>query len=86
MELLERARARAATAVLGDVAAPTLIALAERATVVELAPGAELATRRPDGAVVLVVARGAGRRRPAPCAGRGAGRRRRALDPAPPPQ
>ncbi|MCL4225488.1 MAG: hypothetical protein KJZ91_13585 [Myxococcales bacterium] len=59
MELLERARALAATAVLGDVAAPTLIALAERATVVELAPGAELATRRPDGAVVLVVARGA---------------------------
>lgn len=59
MELLERARALAATAVLGDVAAPTLIALAERAAVVELAPGAELATRRPDGAVVLVVARGA---------------------------
>lgn len=59
MELLERARALAATAVLGDVAAPTLIALAERAAVVELAPGVELATRRPDGAVVLVVARGA---------------------------
>jgi CRP-like cAMP-binding protein len=59
MELLERARALAATAVLGEVAAPTLVALAERAAVAELEPGATITTRRPDGAVVVVVARGA---------------------------
>ena len=58
MDLLERARALAATAVLGDVAAPTLIALAERAAVIELEPGASVSTRRPDGVVVIVVARG----------------------------
>lgn len=59
MDLLERARALAATTVLGDVAAPTLIALAERAAVIELDPGASVSTRRPDGVVVIVVARGA---------------------------
>jgi len=59
MDLLERARALAATAVLGDVAAPTLIALAERAAVLELDAGATVTTRRPDGVVVVVVARGA---------------------------
>lgn len=59
MDLLERARALAATVVLGDVAAPTLIALAERAAVVELDPGVAVTTRRPDGVVVVVVARGA---------------------------
>ncbi|HUQ02015.1 MAG TPA: hypothetical protein VM261_05930 [Kofleriaceae bacterium] len=59
MDLLERARALAATTVLGDVAAPTLIALAERAVVLELEAGASVTTRRPDGVVVVVVARGA---------------------------
>jgi CRP-like cAMP-binding protein len=58
MDLLERARALAATAVLGDVAAPTLIALAERAAVLELEAGTTVTTRRPDGVVVIVVARG----------------------------
>lgn len=58
MDLLERARALAATAVLGDVAAPTLIALAERAAVLELDAGATVTTRRPDGVVVMVVASG----------------------------
>jgi CRP-like cAMP-binding protein len=58
MDLLERARALAATSVLGDVAAPTLIALAERAAVLELEPGASVSTRRPDGVVVVVIARG----------------------------
>ncbi len=59
MDLLERARALAATAVLGEVAAPTLIALAERAGVRDLEAGATVTTRRPDGAVVVVVAHGA---------------------------
>ena len=59
MDVLERARALAATEVLGEVAAPTLIALAERALVRELEAGAELHTRRADGAVVVVVVRGA---------------------------
>lgn len=59
MDVLERARALAATDVLGEVAAPTLIALAERARVRELDAGAELGTRRADGAVVVVVVRGA---------------------------
>lgn len=59
MDVLERARALAATAVLGEVAAPTLIALAERATVRDVDAGAELTTRRSDGVVVMVVARGA---------------------------
>jgi CRP-like cAMP-binding protein len=58
MDLLERARALAATAVLSDVAAPTLIALAERAAVLELDAGTSVTTRRPDGVVVVVVARG----------------------------
>jgi CRP-like cAMP-binding protein len=58
VDLLERARALAATVVLGDVAAPTLIALAERAAVLELDAGATVTTRRPDGVVVMVVARG----------------------------
>jgi CRP-like cAMP-binding protein len=59
MDLLERARALAATAVLGDVAAPTLIALAERAAVLELDTDATVTTRRPDGVVVVLVASGA---------------------------
>ena len=59
MDLLERARALAATVVLGDVAAPTLIALAERAAVLELDAGAAVTTRRPDGVVVVVVVNGA---------------------------
>lgn len=59
MDVLERARALAATDVLGEVAAPTLIGLAERALVRELDAGAELTTRRADGAVVVVVVRGA---------------------------
>ncbi len=58
MDVLERARALAATVVLGEVAAPTLIALAERAAVLELEPGAAVTTRRPDGGVVIVVASG----------------------------
>jgi CRP-like cAMP-binding protein len=58
MDLLERVRALAATAVLGDVAAPTLIALAERAAVIELEAGATITTRRPDEVVVVVVAHG----------------------------
>ncbi len=59
MDLLERARALAATDVLGEVAAPTLIALAERAAVVELEGGGAVTTRRPDGVVVIVVVHGA---------------------------
>jgi CRP-like cAMP-binding protein len=59
MDVLERARALAATGVLGEVAAPTLIALAERATARELDAGAGSSTRRADGAVVIVVVRGA---------------------------
>jgi len=48
MDVLERARALAATAVLGEVAAPTLIALAERAAVHELEVGAEIGPEAQD--------------------------------------
>ncbi|HVK72593.1 MAG TPA: hypothetical protein VM734_04710 [Kofleriaceae bacterium] len=59
MDVLDRARALAATDVLGVLAAPALVALAERARVVELDAGANVTTRRDGGGVVLVVAAGA---------------------------
>lgn len=63
MDLLGRARALAGAGVggegvLGDVPAPSLLALAERVRVIELGPGGRASTRRDGTDFVLVVAAG----------------------------
>ncbi len=58
MDVLDRARALAATDVLGALAAPALVALAERTRLVELDAGTAVTTRRDGGGVVLIVAAG----------------------------
>jgi len=58
MELLGRARALARTAVLAEVPAPALVALAARVRARDVPAGATVATRKDGSDVVLVVAAG----------------------------